>query len=53
MIPDIDIRDVAALLLKHHGDAAAPHASTRAAELLAAGDREGRGVRLRISSALE
>ena len=53
VISEIDIRRAAALLLKHYGDDAAARATMRANALLAAVDREGHGVWLRISSALE
>ena len=53
MTSDLDIWRAAVLLAKHYGDGAPAHAAKRTAELLAAGDLEGHGVWLRISSALE
>ena len=53
MTSDLDIRCTAVLLAKHYGDGAPAHAAKRTAELPAVVDLEGRGVWLRISSALE
>ena len=53
MVSDLDVWRAAVSLAKHYGDGATAHAATRVAELMAAGDVEGHGVWLRISSALE
>ncbi len=53
MITDLDVFRAAKLHLDRHGEAAITEARRRAAELQAAGDRDGADVWLRIVLAIE
>jgi hypothetical protein len=53
VIPEIDIRRVANLMLKRYGDAALVESARRADELAAAGDTAGAAVWCRIIDAVD
>ena len=52
MIPEIDIWDVANLMLKHYGDNAVAESARRVDELAQAGDYHGEAVWRRIIDAI-
>ena len=53
MTSDLDIYRTANLLVKRHGSEATIHTATRADELLAAGDMDGRATWLRVLAAIK